>query len=729
MLRAVLPIVFGAGFTVAAAVALGALLLRALRVTLLRYESVLLSLVTGSSVLGLLIFVLSVAHQVHWRVLLGGGTGVIVAAVWSAWRTPRKKPLSAPPRLWLTLFFALYAVFLVVYWWNALAPEVSPDGSSYHLGNVARVWRHHGFDWSYHSLYSYLSQGAEMLYLVAFSFGGHSSAAMVHFAFLAALPLLMACYGCRFGFPRAGLFAGILTFTSPIVGITGISAYNDVLLVTCLFAVFYLLQLWDESRSDNLLAVVGLLVGWSYGIKYTGGIALPFALIFVFWRSRKLQPILRLGMAACVTAGPWLVRNWIWIGNPFAPFGNRWFPNPYFHPGMEQSYVSDLQHYDGIRHAWEIPLQLTLHGELVSGMLGPVFLMAPFALLALRSQPGRRLLAAAAVFAIPAYFNADARFLIPAIPFLALSMGVGLSNSPGVLPALAIFASLVCWPTVLSMYCYSAAWRLSTIPMRAALRLEPEEQFLRDHVQDYDLKESIDRSVLPSQKIFSFAGRPSAYIDRDIVVWYESALGNLANDVLLNAVDQPPDHGARVRFVPVEVRGIRAVAKGASPGYWSVNEMRLVSQGREVSPSADWRFSASPNRAEAGLAFDRDPVTRWSTWEPVRPGDRLQVEFSRLLPVDQIVLQFAGNLPVEVVVEILKADGRWQAVGSTLENFHPELPGDLRPLATRELKARGLGFLWINDSDALAADLKRNANFWGITPIAESHATRLYRLD
>ena len=43
------------------------------------------------------------------------------------------------------------------------------------------MWRNHGFAWDYHSMYSYLSQGTEMLFLMAFAFGRHSAAALVHF--------------------------------------------------------------------------------------------------------------------------------------------------------------------------------------------------------------------------------------------------------------------------------------------------------------------------------------------------------------------------------------------------------------------------------------------------------------------------------------------------------------------------------------------------------------------
>jgi hypothetical protein len=38
------------------------------------------------------------------------------------------------------------------------APEVSTDGSGYHLGNVVRFSNAHGFTQNYHSIYSELSQ-------------------------------------------------------------------------------------------------------------------------------------------------------------------------------------------------------------------------------------------------------------------------------------------------------------------------------------------------------------------------------------------------------------------------------------------------------------------------------------------------------------------------------------------------------------------------------------------
>src|SRR5450759_1811297 len=101
------------------------------------------------------------------------------------------------------------------------------------------------------------------------SFGRHSAAALVHFAWFCTLPLLMVCWGRRFGFAKAGMFAAILIFASPVIGKDGISAYNDLAVATLIYAVFYLLQVWDESKSSNLLIMIGLLAGAAYGVKYT----------------------------------------------------------------------------------------------------------------------------------------------------------------------------------------------------------------------------------------------------------------------------------------------------------------------------------------------------------------------------------------------------------------------------------------------------------------------------
>ena len=563
--------IFGAGFTVAVSMALGFLLLGCLRLQFHRAETALFAFVSGSACLSLGVFFLCLVHQARPVAFAFLGAAAIGCAVWQARKQPERASLPGMPAAWRALFGVVFLAFFLCYFINALAPEVSPDGSGYHLGNVARYARNAGFAWDFHSIYASLSQGMEMLFLVAFSFGKHSAAALVEVAFQAALPLLMVCYGRRFGCPRAAAFAGILTFACPVVGIAGSAAYLDVSVATLLFAVFYLLQVWDDGKHLNLLFLIGLLCGFCYAFKYTAGIALPFAVGFVWWRrAARRVPVLLLGAAILIT--PWVLRNWMWLGNPAAPFLNHWFPNPYWTDSMEAGYLSGLAHYPRVKSYFDIPLQLTVIGGLVPGFLGPLFLLAPISLLALRQPQGRRLLMAAAVFAIPALFSTEVRFLIPPVPFVALAMGLALANSWGVLPVLAVFHAVISWPSVLNVYCDPNAWRIRGFPVRAALRLEPESTYITAHIGDYALKPAIEQDVPPGGRIFSFAGRPAAYFDRDIIVGYESSLGEEVSQLLRRHATQEVK-ALGIGYLWINDSDSLAAGMKSDPKSWGISEL------------------------------------------------------------------------------------------------------------------------------------------------------------
>ncbi len=729
-----LAALFGAGFTVAVSLSLGALLLERLKLDLRRTEAGILSFIAGSACLSLSVFLLALVHQARQGVFaILGARGDRPGNLASA---PRDQTAGTPALdlKWKWFFVLAYTAFLVIYFINALAPEASPDGSGYHLGNVVRMWKASGFDWGYRSMYSYLSQGLEMLFLFAFSFGRHSAAALMHFAFQAMLPVLILCYGRRIGEPRAAVFAAILTYASPVIGLCGSSAYTDVAVATLSFAVFYLLQVWDHNKTLNYLIIIGLLSGFAYAVKYTAFTLLPIACIFVWWRSRNGKAsrplgLLALAAPAAALAGPWLLRNWLWVKNPFAPFFNRLFPNPYYHAGMERIYMEQLRRYPGFLETWQIPLQLTMFGGHVGGTLGPVFLLAPLALLAFRTSQGRRLLAVGAVLALPAFLNSGARFLIPCLPFLALAMGIGMARTKGALPALALFQAIACWPAILSTYCDSWASRISEIPFAAAIRKEPEQSFLLRRIPELGIKPVIERMAPPGERIFSFTTMPEAYIDRTILVQYESALGNLANDALLTPVSNSnPTHREVFPLGPTVVRGVRVVQKADSPEFWSVAELKVFSQGRELKPLSKWRVTSSPNPFEAGLAVDGNPATRWSTWQAMSAGDRLQVEFGRAEEFDRVELQCGRAWDARVELEVLTEAGQWAAVpGAPLETDEPE-PADLRRAATLALRERGIGFILVRDSDAPADDMRNSPGRWGLTEVGNSHGIRLYRI-
>ncbi len=270
---AALAAVVGAMLTVAACYALGALLTGWLGARLNRYEQLPLAFILGAACLHLIVFEVLALKIAYWTVLVG-----LLLVVCGADLLVRSRPPGRPRepvqlikwRWGLCASLLLFVPFVVLYFFHAWAPESSPDGSSYHLGLVARYVRAHGFERIITTMFASLSGGMEMLFVPAFMIGRHSAAALVHFAFAIALALAMFAYGRRLGKPWAGAAAAFLTFASPVVGIDASSAYNDVALAAVAFAAFYWLQIWDDVRQDLLLIPVGLLCGYAYAVKYTG---------------------------------------------------------------------------------------------------------------------------------------------------------------------------------------------------------------------------------------------------------------------------------------------------------------------------------------------------------------------------------------------------------------------------------------------------------------------------
>jgi hypothetical protein len=353
------------------------------------------------------------------------------------------------------------------------------------------------------------------------------------------------------------------------------------------------------------------------------------------------------------------------------------------------------------------------------------------AVLALRQPMARRLLAAAAVFAIPAYFNSGSRFLIPSLPFLALALGLALASVPAVLAILALTEALACWPWVLTKYCDEFNWRLRTIPVQAALRREPEGAYLKEHLTDYSLKSAVESFVPARAKIFAGGSRAEAYLNRTFVVAYESVLGNLAQDVVAVAVDsrEQPTERRRLRFLPVTTRKVRVVQSASSNAFWSIAEMRLYSRGRELPREPQWRLRAWPNAWEVQQAFDNSYATRWSSWQPMAPRMFVEVDFGKPEVLDEVDLEEARRPTSNVQVEVWTDSGRWAPLTDTAELMPFDIPSGLRRAATRELKAQGIGYLFVSDGDFFADDMRKYPSYWSLTELATAPGLRLYLIN
>jgi hypothetical protein len=729
----VVAILFGALVTAASATACGWLIWR--RVALSRGERWPLAFVTGAAVWSLVIFALCATHTFRRGIVLA----LSLAVVALAWRARRVESLTPPslPRWQRWFAFLLFTPFSVLYLTNALAPEWSPDGSTYHLAIPIRYLQARGFTLIADNFYSHLSQGVELLYLQAFAFGRHPAAATLHWLFFVAATLLIFTFARRHGQARAGLAAALFFYASPVIGIDGSSAYIDLAVAAVILALFYTLELWRESPHPPLLTAAGVLAGYTFAAKYTAAVFLLYALGVVAWRARAWRPVLTLGALAALSIVPWLAKNYAYTGNPLAPFFNTWFPNPFVHVQFEVEYQQWFRRYD-LTDLRLIPWEVTVPGFQLGGALGPLFLLTPVGLLALRRPAGRAVALAFVVALVPYPLNIGTRFLIPAVPFasLLIALAVDALERRGLVLALALTHAVLCWPKTppgLLTYWSPQSWRLTHVPYRAALRQEPEDGYLRRKSQGYEIVKMFERHVPPGERILAVNGLPDAYLSRPFSVTFQSAEGERLQDIWFAGFDpaRQPMRVLRYSFAPAARQRLRVVLQQrGTPGMqWSINELRVYAKGTELARRPEWRLTANPERWDSPRAFDNSPVTRWRSWRTAEPGMFLQVDLGTPQTVDRVDVETSPDSPLDEVALESFENGAWRVVEARPTVVEVPLPKWLRRTASAELLRQGIRYLAIRNGEYSANDLREAPEEWGIRAVDELHGLRLYRIE
>ena len=276
-----------------------------------------------------------------------------------------------------------------------------------------------------------------------------------------------------------------------------------------------------------------------------------------------------------------------------------------------------------------------------------------------------------------------------------------------------------------------SAWRLASIPWKAALRIEPEEVYL-GRFQNYLVARMIEDYVPPKGRVLSPQQIAEAYTSRDILVGNQSGDGQIAMDLLWNPLmPESEAHGrSEFRFPPRSLRKLRVVQTAAGPDLWSIAEFRVLHAGRELPRSNSWKLRARPNPWDVQMAFDNTPVTRWRSWEKLRDGMMIEVDFGRAEMVDTVRLEVSRDqYAVRLRLEGEDAAGRVTQLAGAPEEYDVAPLTGLRRAATEELKARGISYLVIHESDFRAEDFYQRQPAWGIELIAQRGEGKLYRIQ
>ena len=685
---ALFSIFLGGAFTVASAYAWGALALRRLPVP---WE---IALAAGAAIESLLVFVVLAcsaggwpayfgwAPRPWWRWFVRGGLAFLLpvaGGLGAGW------PSFCPPCLFSPTRLGIWSTRSHPKPGPTVLPIISASPPSY-----VRIGAFPGRI----TFFDMVPQGMEMLFTMAFAFGRHSAAKLVEFALFAATPPLILRIASRLGLSRAGaLLAAGAYFFAPVAGLTGSSSYNDAALVFLALASFWLLLEWRDrapGAGGGYLLAAGLTAGFCYAVKMPGAVVVLGAGLFVI-AQRRWRGLLPLAAGAALTMAPWMARAAILTGNPLAPLGNRIFPNPFFHIAIERDLASHLASLGTVKW-WGVPWELAIGDRLV-GTFGPLLWLLPLALLAWRARAGRLCLVAALLLATPWLSNRGARFLMPAVAFGWLALGLALPRRA----AWAAFwlQAVLCWPQVLDALQPPWTFRLHQFPLRAALRIEPESHYLAAHTAEYAAARMIEAHTPPGARIFSFDQVANAYLDRDVRISWQSAECDRFDDMFYLITHAATDYfyNWRFEFAPQSLRAVQFRIPSSYPNEWDADEVQFDSAGEQLDPSPAWTLRAKPNVWEAPLAFDGLTLTRYRTWEPVRRGMFLEVDFDRPRTIDAaVVLSHAPAIGVSLDCWVQGLDFHWSKITTRRRHpapagrlaFRPGPPAEARRLSLRD---------------------------------------------
>jgi hypothetical protein len=295
-----------------------------------------------------------------------------------------------------------------------------------------------------------------------------------------------------------------------------------------------------------------------------------------------------------------------------------------------------------------------------------------------------------------------------------------------------VLHAILSWYATPFRYFDAYAPRLTASPIRAALRIEPEEAYLTRNSPGYLVNRMIEREVPPGEKVFSFEQIPAAWTTREILAAYTGAQNEVLSDTLSTALslESVPVPAEVFRFEPSQVRRLRAVQTARpTSGMWSVNEFQIFSRGIPLPHDGSWRLSANPNPWDVQLAFDNSAVTRWRSWDRAQPGMFIEVDFGEPVLIDEVRLVAAPDTArTEVDLQSMNARGEWCPLTVRRSTSSYSVQDNLRQASIRAVAARGIHYLLVTPGAFGANDFNDNPAAWGIELLGESGGRRLYVL-
>jgi len=326
-------------------------------------------------------------------------------AFWLGAARELRAAFGTSPKVWGLLLLPL------VY---AALPPTFYDTLVYHLGIPNQIVRWGGFIPTPYHLYANSSIYHEIALIPAVLLGDRVPS-LLHFL-LGAFTLLAAIDFARERLRLAGPGLAVIALLSlPMTMFLLASQKND--LVSALFILLALRHWHDRPRLASLC--------WAFAIGVKSFNLVPLLAFFLVsrpWRRDEWPRWLQLVWIAPLVLAPLLLKNLVYMGNPFFPFLSGLFPSPSWDSLRQQMMIRDVGAGIGsLADLRRFPFDLFFRSLGYGGLVGPLPLVfLPFLLLKREFADRQPLWFALLTILLAVPFTASLRFVYVALIVLTL---------------------------------------------------------------------------------------------------------------------------------------------------------------------------------------------------------------------------------------------------------------------------------------------------------------------
>ncbi len=483
--------------------------------------------------------------------LSGLSTAFLLAALWLVGftemravvlsLTSNRNLLGERPAPAAAIFFFMLLVF-----WMTWVPPHEYDSLVYHLPIAQAYVRAHGLVPTNVPIYSGFPQNGEMLFALALVMRSDLLAQM--FMWLAMVLSVWWVFelGKREAPLSAVLLSCVLLVTHTSIMLLGSTSYVEPLVMLWTTAAVFSFMRWRQVRAADpeqrsWLALSALFTGFALGTKYYAGITAALLGLYLLWRvirekDARLSAALDGALFTCVVTAlfmPWMVKNAIFAGNPFAPFFNYLFKRSA--SGLYAEYakgyfgaITEYRHGAGyFSDLAQLPIMLltnSLHfgrGMDVLGGLGweLLFWSAPLAAWVAWRNKFLRALAVFCAAYLLVWFSTGVvlRFLSVLAPLMCLLVGCGLYqlwtrlSSWGRWILGAALTLLIACHVLLFLFVQFGVFSAGEV----LLGLKDRDQYLGQRLDYYPCARFAEDRLPPTDKILIAGDQRSYYVVQD----------------------------------------------------------------------------------------------------------------------------------------------------------------------------------------------------------------------